>query len=361
MFKLRKYTSPDFASPETASAPDAQLVPAPEDGVAPENFHSTGIYPEYFRVNGQWLLADDSRMDCLAVLENGRVAIKELRHIRKGEGVVTGRAVDGSEGIFVHASGFDIQDSPGDVFAFRVNRSRETAFSRDYDELFELLRHEREHGNIVWVAGPAIAFDADTRSAMSALIGAGYVNALLAGNALATHDLEAAWLRTALGQDIYTQCSVPGGHYNHLELINAVRGCGGVKSFIARYGIDNGIIYSCEKNNVPYVLCGSIRDDGPLPSVYSDVYAAQDAMRARIRGATTVICLASMLHSIAVGNMTPSYRVLPDGTVRELYFYSVDISEFAINKLSDRGSLAAKGIVANVQDFLVLLQRGLGL
>ena len=196
---------------------------------------------------------------------------------------------------------------------------------------------------------------------MAKLIDAGYVNALLAGNALATHDLEAAWLRTALGQDIYTQRSMPNGHYNHLDLINAVRGYGSVAEFIRGDGIDNGIIYSCEKNGVPYVLGGSIRDDGPLPPVYGNVYAAQDAMRAEIRGATTVICLATMLHSIAAGNMTPSYRVLADGTVRQVYFYCVDVSEFTINKLSDRGSLAARGIVTNVQDFVVALSRGLGL
>ena len=116
---------------------------------------------------------------------------------------------------------------------------------------------------------------------------------------------------------------------------------------------------ACEKNNVPYVLAGSIRDDGPLPEVHGDVYQAQDRMRAEVRGATTVICMATMLHSIAVGNMTPSYRVMKDGTVRPVFFYCVDISEFTINKLADRGSLSAKGIVTNVQDFIVNLSKAL--
>ena len=111
---------------------------------------------------------------------------------------------------------------------------------------------------------------------------------------------------------------------------------------------------------VPYVLGGSIRDDGPLPQVYADVYEAQDRMRAEVRDATTVICMATMLHSIAVGNMTPSYRVLEDGTVRQVYFYCVDISEFTVNKLADRGSLSAKGIITNVQDFIVHLGKALG-
>ncbi len=184
---------------------------------------------------------------------------------------------------------------------------------------------------------------------------------MLAGNALATHDLEGAYLHTALGQNIYTQESQPLGHYNHLDTINRVRYDGGIRQFIEKEHIDNGIIYNCEKYHVPYVLAGSIRDDGPLPPVYGNVYEAQDAMRAQVRKATTVICMATMLHTIATGNMTPSYRVLPDGTVRQVYFYCVDISEFTVNKLTDRGSLAAHGIVTNVQDFIVNISKGLGL
>ena len=115
------------------------------------------------------------------------------------------------------------------------------------------------------------------------------------------------------------------------------------------------------RNNVPYVLAGSIRDDGPLPGVFSNAYDAQDAMRDHIRSATTVICMATMLHTIATGNMTPSYRVLPDGTIRPVYFYCVDIAEFAVNKLVDRGSLASRGIVTNVQDFIANIAKGLGL
>ena len=261
----------------------------------------------------------------------------------------------------MHPNGFREAKAEKETFAFRQNRSRETAFSRDYDELYELLRYERDHGKIVWVMGPAFAFDNDARVAMSKLIENGYVHAILAGNALATHDLEGAYLRTALGQDIYTQESVPNGHYHHLDTINRVKFHGSIAQFIKNEHIDNGIIYSCEKYGVPYVLGGSIRDDGPLPPVFGDVYAAQDAMRNEIRGATTVISMATMLHTIATGNMTPSYRVLPDGTVRQVYFYCVDVSEFVVNKLADRGSLSARGIVTNVQDFVVNLQKGLGL
>ena len=357
MFTLRKYHHPDFD--KLKNAPDARFEPAPRDGVAPDNFHAMSIFPEYMKVNGEWLLAEESRMDCVAVLENGKILVKEFRLLKQGEMVLVGRTENGEEGIYMHAEGFQEEKALEENFSFRRNRSRETAYSQDYNELYELLRHERDHGKIVWVMGPAFAFDRDAREAMSKLIEAGFVHAILAGNALATHDLEGAYMGTALGQDIYTHISQPNGHYNHLETINRVRLHGSVKAFIENEGIDNGIIYSCEKHGVPYILGGSIRDDGPLPPVYANVYEAQDAMRNEIRSATTVICLATMLHTIATGNMTPSFRVMPDGTIRQVYFYCVDVSEFAVNKLADRGSLSARGIVTNVQDFIVLLQKSL--
>ena len=361
MFELRRYSPPDFTEPRFQNAPEVRLEPAPKDGVAPMTYHAMSIFPEYFKIGGRWLLAEESRMDCVAVYEDGRIVVREFRLLKQGDLVVTGRTEQCQDGIFVYPDGFREEKAEKDVFAFRQNRSRETAFSRDYDEIYELLRHERDHGKIAWVMGPAFAFDADARRAMSRLIENGYVHAILAGNALATHDLEGAYLKTALGQDIYTQQSMPNGHYNHLDLINRVKYHGSIRKFIEEERIDNGIIYSCEKYGVPYVLGGSIRDDGPLPPVYANVYEAQDAMRDQIRGATTVIAMATMLHTIATGNMTPSYRVMSDGTVRQVYFYCVDVSEFVVNKLADRGSLSARGIVTNVQDFIVNLQKGLGL
>ena len=369
-FSLRDYHAPDFSDARFSSAPDALLLPAPKDGVAPEGYHAMSIYPEYFKVDGEWLLAKESRMDCVPVLAEGpavdgtgskHIEVVEFRNLAAGDLVVCGRTEDGSEGIYLWADGFVGEGEQAETFAFRGSRSRETAFSRDYDEIYELLRHEREHGKILWVMGPAFAFDHDARDAFSALVAGGYAHALLAGNALATHDLEGAYLRTALGQDIYTQKNLPNGHYNHLDLLNRVRLHGSIPDFIREEKIDNGIIYNCVKHEVPFVLAGSIRDDGPLPEVYADVYAAQNAMRDHVCDATTVICMATMLHTIAVGNMTPSYRVLPDGTVRQVYFYCVDISEFTVNKLADRGSLSSRGIVTNVQDFIVNIARGLGL
>lgn len=363
-FELKKYTAPDFTKEPFVSAPDAVLAPAPKDRTgAGKTITPTTIFPEYFKVNGTWLLAKESRMDCVAVYENGKIAVREFRTLKQGDLVFVGRTEEAEEGIFVWTHGFE---EPGtqskEAFSFRQGRSRETAFSKDYDHIYELLKHEKDHGYVVWVMGPACAFDSDSREAFSKL-----VVERLCGRHSGRQSPGYPRFRgrptkkTALGQDIYTQESFPGGHYNHIDTINRVRYHGSIPEFIEKEHIDNGIMYSCVKKGVPFVLTGSIRDDGPLPEVYADVYEGQSAMRECVKKATTVICMATTLHSIATGNMTPSFRVMPDGTIRQIYFYSVDISEFAVNKLGDRGSLSAKSIVTNVQDFVVNVSKGLGL
>jgi hypothetical protein len=299
-------------------------------------------------------------MDAVLVLSGETVRVVEPRLVRDGEPIVIGRTENGEEGIFVHPHGSAHAPIVGaDKFSFRTRGTRETPFSRSYDELYQVLRHDRDHGYIVWVLGPAVAFDKDSRDAMQGLLEQGYGHALLAGNALATHDLEAARFRTGLGQDIYTQTLRPMGHYNHLDIINEVRQRGSIRQTIADLGLADGIMYTCERQGIPYVLAGSIRDDGPLPEVLSDVYAAQDAMRSHARKATTVIALATQLHTIAFGNMVPSYQVLADGTVRPVYFYVVDMSEFSVDKLANRGSTQAVGILTNAQDFIVNLWHNL--
>jgi hypothetical protein len=209
------------------------------------------------------------------------------------------------------------------------------------------------------VLGPAVSFDKDSRQAMQGLIDSGYCHGLMAGNALATHDLEASRFGTGLGQDIYSQQLVPLGHYNHLDVIGEVRAAGSIGAYIAQTGIKEGIMYGCESRSIPYVLAGSIRDDGPLPGVYANAYEAQDAMRDHARQATTVICMATQLHSIAFGNMTPSYRVEPDGNVRPVFFFIIDMSEFSADKLANRGSAQAQAILTNAQDFIVNLWNNL--
>jgi len=359
-FSLPNYVEPDFSAKLLQNAPDVNFQPAPADFVAPDGYHATTIFPEYFKISGSWVLARRSRMDCIAVNKDGNIIIKEFRHIKKGDLIATGRTEDGSEGIYIHPDCFKHPGKLKENFVFRQGRSRETAFSVDYDFLYELLRHEKESGYIVWVMGPACSFDADSRNAFTALITNGYVNALLAGNALATHDLEGAYLKTALGQDIYTQESYPNGHYNHIDTINRARLHGSIEKFVEAEGINNGIIYTCLKQDIPLVLTGSIRDDGPLPGVIEDVYKGQDAMRKELSKATTIIAMASTLHTIAAGNISPMYHALPDGRIRPVYFYTVDISEFSANKLADRGSLSAKSIITNVQDFIVQLGNALG-
>lgn len=358
-FSIPAFKALDFNQDLFRNAPSVRTAKVIKDGVAPDDYHSTSMYPEFFKLGDEWRLAEDSRMDCTVVVRpGGKLDVVEARRLKVGDDVVLGRSEDCEDGIFLDDDPFESQDGDiDDKFAFRQGRSRETAYSRDYDRLYDLLKHEKENGNIVWVMGPAVAFDKDSRSAMQALIENGFVDGLLAGNALATHDLEAGYLRTALGQDIYTQRSQPNGHYNHLDVLNCVRSAGSIASFIDNCNVNDGIMYACTKHGVPYVLAGSIRDDGPLPEVTANVYESQDRMRAILRRATTVICVATQLHTIASGNMAPCFRVV-NGIIRPVYIYCVDISEFVVNKLKDRGSLSSTSIVTNVQDFIVNVAKG---
>lgn len=358
---IPEYIPPDFNRLGLAHAPVVQTAAAPGDGVLPKNYHATSNHPEYVHLgSGEWVLARQSRMDSVMVLRGRELEVVEPRRVRAGDPVVLGRTENGEEGIYLHISGFEpLAEHFADKFSFRNRGTRETPFSRSYDELYQVLRHDRDDGYIVWVLGPAVAFDMDSRSAMQGLIENGYCHALLAGNALATHDLEAARFRTGLGQDIYTQAFQPMGHYNHLDIINEVRQRGSIPAAIEELNLRDGIMYACEKRGIPYVLAGSIRDDGPLPEVIADTYQAQDAMRVHAKKATTVIAMATQLHSIAFGNMVPSYRVLDDGTVRPVFFYVVDMTEFCVDKLANRGSAQAVAILTNAQDFMVNLWNNL--
>jgi len=359
-FQLPAYTPPDFTQSAFSAAPTVMFKPVEQSGVAPENYHGTSIYPEYYQIRkGEWRLLTESRMDCVVVLNpDGTLQAREFRHLKKGNRVACGRRENGEDGIFVHVDAFTFTDRTADKFTFRSQRTRETSFSIDYDELYTLLNYERLHGFIVWVLGPATAFDHDSRLAFSTLIEKGYVHALLAGNALATHDVEGALFGTALGQELYSKRVVSLGHYKHLDAINTIRAAGSITDGVSRGLVKEGIMRAVIQKGLPFVLAGSIRDDGPMPEVIGDVYRAQDEMRALTRRATTVIALATQLHTIATGNLLPSYTV-KEGRVRPVYFYMVDMSEYAVSKLSDRGSLTVHSILTNVQDFVVTVERGL--
>jgi len=359
-FTLPRYHPPDLSSEALADAPTVRLRRVEQAGVAPRGYHATSIYPEYFQIReGDWRLIEESRMDCAVVLaKDGSFSAKEFRRLEMGEEVVCGRGENGEDGIFVHTEPFQLPSRVSEKFSFRTHITRETSFSIDYDELYDLLTFERENGFILWVLGPAVTFDHDARNAFVGIINQGMVHGLLAGNALAVHDIEAALYRTALGQELYSKRHVALGHYKHLDAINEIRSMGSMEKAIEAGLVKDGIMRAVIQNGIPYVLAGSIRDDGPLPEVVADVYAAQDRMRALASRATTVVAMATQLHAIATGNMIPSYRVV-DNLVRPVYFYSVDMSEFAASKLANRGSLSARAILTNVQDFVVTLERGL--
>ncbi len=360
-FKLPPYNPPDFTQPPLANAPPVRFEKVTQHGVAPEDYHGTSIHPEYLHIKkGSWRLLKESRMDCVIVHEkNGTLSVKEFRHLKPGDLVACGRGENGEDGIYVHSQPFEFTYESKQKFAFRTRITRETSFSIDYDELYDLLEFERQNGFILWVLGPAVVFDRDARDAFAELVKNGYVHSLLAGNALAVHDVEGAFFSTALGQEIYSKRSVDLGHYNHLDTINKIRGIGTIKKAIDKGFIKDGIMKAIIQNKIPFVLGGSIRDDGPLPEVISDVYQAQDKMRTQVRRATTVIAMATQLHAIATGNMVPSYQALSENNVRPVFFYTVDMSEFVVSKLANRGSLAARSILTNVQDFVVTVERGL--
>jgi len=356
MFRIPKYHEPDFQQAIFQNAPDVKTEKVTVAGVAPEYFHSTSMYPEYFKINGEWKLLTEARMDCVPVIHpDGKLEAKEFRRLEVGEVVILGRSEDCSEGIYLYDKGFSAAEGEeGEAFSFRSGRSRETSFANDYRRLVDVLKHDKENGHIVWVMGPAAVFDANSRAAMEYIIENGYCNALFGGNAVATHDLEGAMFNTALGQDLTTGENVVNGHYKHLDLINRVNRAGSIPEAIKEYDLKSGVIQACVKNDVPFVLAGSIRDDGPLPEVNRSSDLVQDAMRFHTKKATTIVCLATQLHTIATGNLTPCF-VEVDGEVRPVFIFAIDVSEFVLNKIRDRGTLEVTTIVSNIQDFLFKL------
>ena len=344
---------PDFRDPRFASAPDARFVPAPADGVLPEDFFSTTNLPTYVRIRGEWQLPREPRMDSALVIDrDGILWVREMRRVRAGELVAVGKKEDGSEGIYVNteaAGSFD--DGEFKFMASEVSREKPV----DYTHLAQLLIEERERGGyVVWVTGPALVHSR-ARSDMTWFIENGFVSALLAGNAVAVHDIEASIFGTTLGMTGRGESTV-GGHGLHMRAINKVRAAGSIARAVEAGVVTDGIMHACVKKGVPFVLCGSIRDDGPLPDVYTDSAAAQDAMKAHTTKATMAVMIATALHAIATGNMLPAFVTEPDGTLRELPTICVDSAEFVVSKLKDRGTHQAFGVVTNAQDFMHILR-----
>lgn len=339
------FKAPDFTQEFLQNAPNAILEPCPADGVAPENYHALSIYPEYFKVDGEWKLAVESRMDTVAVIDKNRdVQIIEFRNLKKDDLVVIGRTEDASEGIYMYTDGFDSALTASDKFAFRSGRSRETAFSKDYDDLYAIMREEKENdGHIVWVLGPSISYDDKSRNNLAALARGGYVNAFIAGNSTAVIDLSRGLVESE-GKNTTTAD-------DEFETVRRIRELGGIEKAVKDGNIQDGFMKAFVEEEVPYILAGSIRDRYNLEEVIDNVYEAQDKMRAHTRKATMLICLSSVLNTIASGNMTPSYNEM-NGEIRRVYIYSVDLQEFSVNKLSDRGTLEVKTLVTNIHDFI---------
>jgi len=351
-----QYRPPNFDAPPLSQASEARFDPAPVDGVLPDGFFSTSNLPTYVKVGGVWRRPRLPRMDCVIVQSpTGDLVTAEPRKVRQGDQVAVATAEDGSEGVFVHTEGFLGGRHSANEFRFmqtEVSRERPV----DYAVLAELLGEEKERGGrIVWVVGPALVH-ARAREDMVWFIEHGYVGALLGGNAVAVHDLEAAIFGTTLGMSSSGE-GVEGGHALHMRAINAVRRAGSIDAAVRNGLVKGGIMHALVRRGIRYVLAGSIRDDGPLPEVLTDTLAAQDAMRAITVEATFAVFVATALHAIAVGNMLPAFvdAATPDG-VRPLTTVCVDQTEFVVNKLRDRGTHQAYGVVTNAQDFMHVLR-----
>ncbi len=343
---------PKLDTPELAAAPDARFVPAPADGVVPDGFFSTTNLPTYVRIGGQWRSPREPRMDAALVLDGaGELWAREMRRVRRGEPVAVGKAEDGREGIYVYERALEAGNDQFQFMASDVSREKPI----DYALMARLLVDERDRGGyMIWVAGPALVH-ARARADLVWFVECGFVKALLAGNAVAAHDIEASMYGTTLGM---TGTGVPtqGGHGLHMRAINRVREAGSIGAAVERGLIPDGIMRACVLHDVPFVLAASIRDDGPLPEVITDMLQAQDAMRRHTVKATMAILIATALHGIATGNMLPAFVTGPDGTMRELITICVDSSEFVVSKLKDRGTHQAFGVVTNAQDFMHILR-----
>ena len=320
---------------------EVELQPAPKDKTLPDEFYSTTNHPTYIRLNNQWIAVEDTEMDCIIVAEprNNRAYCKPMVHIKKGEKVVVGR-----EGIKVIPP--ERPRGKKGVFEFMSSdASTEKPFKSMMRKIGgEISRIKKEGGKIALVGGPAIVH---TGSApiLARMIKEGIIDVLFAGNALATHDIESALYGTSLGICVKTGEAVARGHRHHIYAINQINQAGSIRDAVDQGVLKKGVMYECVKNDVPFVLAGSIRDDGPLPDVITDVIAAQDEMRKYVPGVDMVIMIATMLHSIAVGNILPS----------KVKSICVDINPATVTKLGDRGSAQVLGIVTDVGAFLPML------
>jgi lysine-ketoglutarate reductase/saccharopine dehydrogenase-like protein (TIGR00300 family) len=353
------YREPDFSKPSLANAPECRFEPAPADTVLPDGFMSTTNFPTYVKIGRRWRMPERPRMDSHLVWDPAaeRLVIKEFRLIHQGDLVAVATAEDGSEGVLVWDRGFlgEVDDTHVDeAFAFMSSEvSREKPVN--YEAILrKFVENRGPNGTILWVIGPALVH-ARGRVAMEWLIHNGYCHGLITGNAVGVHDVEAALYGTTLGM-MADGSGTAGGHATHMRAINEVKKAGSIQALVDAGKLKGGIMHALTVTRTPYVLAGSIRDDGPLPETIPSALDAQGAMRELTVKATMVVMVATALHAIAVGNMLPTFCVRPDGSMDEITTICVDQTEFVVSKLKDRGTHQAFGVVTNAQDFMRLVQ-----
>jgi lysine-ketoglutarate reductase/saccharopine dehydrogenase-like protein (TIGR00300 family) len=326
----------------TVESGEAALREVERDRCAPEDFYSTTNHRTYVRHGQEWIEVENQRMDGMIVVREGRAYCRRLRDLRLGDSIVVGL-----RGIRVVP---EAKERDRLSFAFMSNGiSSERQVETAVRQTAALVRQAIEqHFRVIAVAGPVVVHTGGV-AGLASLIRNGWINALLSGNALGVHDVEAALYGTSLGVRLADGRQEEHGHRNHMRAINAIYRAGSVKEAVESGRLRSGILYECVKANAPFVLAGSLRDDGPLPDTITDMNAAQDAYAAQLNGAGVVLCLGSMLHSIATGNMLPSW----------VKIVCVDINPSVATKVSDRGTGQAVGVVADVGLFLDLLSKAL--
>lgn len=316
---------------------DCKLAEVKQDGVFPDGFYSTTNQRTFIRLDGRWIGVDDPEMDCSIRVSSDR---KEARcvpfcDIRAGDFVVVGHS-----GVKVEPQGKPVDT---DSFSFMSSDvSTEKPKGAVVKHIAQSFRDARYQGKkILVVGGPAIVHTG-AGTHFIRLIEAGYVDILFAGNALAVHDIEFALYGTSLG--VYLNQGIPAvhGHENHMRAINTIKKHGGIKQAVKEGVLTKGIMHTCVTHNIPYLLAGSIRDDGPLPDVITGVVEAQRTMRKMVGGVGLALMIATTLHSVAVGNLLPA----------SVTTICVDINPTVATKLADRGSFQAHGVVTDVEPFL---------
>ena len=316
---------------------DVQTARVEQNGVLPAKFYSTTNLPTQVRLNGQWVEVEQIEMDVAIVIDRpaSRAYCKPMHEVLVGEEVVIGH--DG-----LRVTPFE-RAREREVFAFmQSDTSSEKAKVKMIQEIAAQMRETRAHGGkILFVLGPAVIHTGAGRY-IAELIRRGYVQVIFGGNAIITHDIEAALYGTSLGVSLQSGEQVEGGHRNHLRAINAIRALGSAEKAIETGLLREGITYEAQQHDVKMVLAGSVRDDGPMPGVINDMQQAQSAMRAALPGVEMAIIVASMLHAIATGNLLPS-------TVRTVV---VDMNPSVVTKLADRGSFQAAGLITDAELFL---------